>query len=76
MKCVFTTTSVLAHYNSKLKTWVETDAFNFVIAKVLFLMCDGVLKPVAYFLKKMTPEKCNYMMYNKKPLAVIKSFKL
>lgn len=37
-------------------------------------MNDGVLKPVAYFLKKITLVKCNYKIYDKELLAVVKSF--
>ena len=37
-------------------------------------MHGEVLKPVAYFSKKMTPVECNYMIYDKKLLAIVKSF--
>ena len=59
LKLAFTTAPVLAHYDSSLETWVETDASDFVIAGVLSQMHGKVLKPVAYFLKKMTPTECN-----------------
>ena len=36
---------------------------------------NRVLKPVAYFSKKMTPAKCNYMIYDKELLTIVKSFK-
>ena len=39
-------------------------------------MHDGVLKPVAYFSKKMTPADCNYMIYDKELLAIVKSFEV
>ena len=39
-------------------------------------MHDGVLRPVAYFSKKMTPAECNYMIYDKELLAIIKSFEV
>ena len=65
---------MLAHYDSKLETWVETDASNFVVAGVLSQMHGEVLKPVAYFSKKMTPAECNYMIYDKELLAIVKSF--
>ena len=71
----FTTAPVLAHYDSKLETWVEINASDFVVARVLSQMHGEVLKPVAYFSKKMTPAECNYMIYNKKLLAIVKSFK-
>ena len=75
LKRAFTTAPILAHYDSKLETWVETDASDFVVAGVLSQMHgDGVLKPVAYFSKKMTPAECNYMIYDKELLAIVKSF--
>ena len=66
---------MLAHYNSFLETWVKTNASNFVVAGVLSQKHGEVLKPVAYFSKKMTPAKCNYMIYDKELLAIVKSFK-
>ena len=75
LKRAFTTAPVLTHYDSSLETWVETDASNFVIAGVLSQMHGEVLKPVAYFSKKMTPAECNYMIYDKELLAIVKSFK-
>ena len=66
---------MLAHYDSLLEMWVETDASDFVVAGVLSQKHgNGVLKPVAYFSKKMTPAECNYMIYDKELLAIIKSF--
>ena len=74
LKRAFTTAPVLAHYDSKLEMWVETNASNFVVAGVLSQMHGEVLKPVAYFSKKMTLAECNYMIYNKELLAIVKSF--
>ena len=65
LKRAFTTAPVLAHYDSLLETWVETDVSTFVVAGVLLQMHGKVLKPVAYFLKKTTPAKCNYMICDK-----------
>ena len=76
LKEAFTTAPVLAHYDPALETWVETDSSDFVSAGVLSQMHDGVLKPVAYFSKKMTPAECNYMIYDKKLLAIGKSFEV
>ena len=75
LKQAFTTAPVLAHYDSKLETWVETDASDFVVAGVLSQKHGEVLKLVAYFSKKMTPVECNYMIYDKELLAIVKSFK-
>lgn len=37
-------------------------------------MHDGVLRLVVYFSKKISPAECNYMIYDKKLLAIIKRF--
>ena len=74
LKRAFTTAPVLAHYDSSLEMWVETDASDFVVAGVLSQMHGEVLKPVAYFSKKMTSAECNYMIYDKELLAIVKSF--
>ena len=53
LKRAFTTVPMLAHYDSKLETCVETNVSNFVVAGVLSQMYDSeVLKPVTYFSKK------------------------
>ena len=65
---------MLAHYESSLETWVETDASDFVVAGVLSQKHGKELKPVAYFSKKMTPAECNYMIYDKELLAIVKNF--
>ena len=36
---------------------------------------DGVLYSVIYFLKRLNPAKCNYKIYNKELLAIIRYFK-
>ena len=74
LKRAFTTAPVLAHYDSKLETCVKIDASDFIVAGVLSQKHGKVLKPVAYFSKKMTPAECNYMIYDKKLLAIVKNF--
>jgi hypothetical protein len=65
---------VLAHFNPNKETWVEIDASDFVTAGVLSQMVDGVLRPVAFFSKKMGPAETNYMIYNKELLAIVRAF--
>jgi hypothetical protein len=70
----FVNAPILAHYDPSLETWVETDASDFVVVGVLSQMHDGILKPVAYFSQKLIPAQCNYMIYDKELLTIIKSF--
>lgn len=74
LKKAFTEAPILAHYDPALETWVETDSSDFVVAEMLSQIHDGVLKPVAYFFRKMNPAECNYMIYDKELLAIINSF--
>ena len=39
-------------------------------------MHNGVLRLVAFFLKKMSPAECNYVIYNKELLAIVKRFEM
>jgi RNase H-like domain found in reverse transcriptase len=67
---------MLAHFDPEKETWIETDASDFVTAGVLSQMHNGVLRPVAFFSKKMSAAECNYMIYDKELLAIIKAFEL
>ena len=44
------------------------------MAEMLSQMHNSVFRPVVFFLKKMSSAKCNYMIYNKELLAIVKSF--
>ena len=43
---------------------------------MLSQMHNGMLKSVTFFSKKMSLTECNYMIYDKKLLAIVKSFKM
>ena len=45
-----------------------------MVAKVLSQKHGEVLKPVVYFSKKMNLAECNYMIYDKELLAIVRSF--
>ena len=56
---------------------VKTDVSNYVTAGIFFQYDDnGQLKPVVYFFCKMNPAECNYEIYDKKFLAIIKAFEM
>lgn len=75
LKVAFTTDVVLAHFKPGLETVLETDASDFVTAAVLSQRdTEGFLRPVAYLSKKMSPQECNYDIYDKELLAIVKAF--
>ena len=75
LKKAFTTAPVLAHFDPDKETWVESDASDYVVAAVLSQKDEqGELKPVAYMSKKMSPQECNYEIYDKELLAIIRAF--
>ncbi len=67
---------ILAHYKQGVKAIVETDLSDYVSSGVLSqLGDDGLLYPIAFFSKNLNPVKCNYEIYNKELLAIIRCFK-
>ena len=75
LKRAFTTAPVLAHFDPDKETWLETDASDYVVAAILSQRGeDGVLRPVAFMSKKMSPQECNYEIYDKELLAIVRAF--
>jgi hypothetical protein len=76
LKKAFTTAPVLAYFNYIKKTVIETDASNWVSSSVLSQYSDDrKLRPVVFFSLKHTVPECNYKIYNKKLLAIVKALK-
>jgi hypothetical protein len=72
----FSTALVFATYDYDRKTVLKTDALDWALEGVLLQFNDkGILKPVAYFSVKYSATECNYEIYNKKLLAIIKCLK-
>jgi hypothetical protein len=70
----FTTAPALRHFDHEKEVFIETDASDCVSAGVLSQREDeGVLYPVAYFSKKHSPAECNYDIYDKQLMAIIKA---
>ena len=75
LKLTFTTTPILQHFNADAKTWIETDAFDYVVTTVLSQRePDENLHSMTYMSKKMSPAECNYEIYDKKLLAIVRAF--
>lgn len=75
LKKAYTSAEMLMHFNPDKETWLETDASDYVIAAVLSQKdSEGVLRPVAFLSHKMTPAECNYEIYDKELLAIVRAF--
>jgi hypothetical protein len=75
LRKVFTTAPVLQHFDYERQIIVETDASDYVSTGVLSQYDDeGILHPVAFFLKKHTSAEYNYEIYNKELMAIVWAF--
>ena len=75
LKRGFTTAPVLKHFDPEWEIIMETDASNYVSARILSQYDDeGTLHPIACFSKKQSPAECNYEIYNKELMAIIRCF--
>ena len=75
-KNAFASAPVLAMFDYTKRTVLETDASDWASGGVLSQYNDrGVLQPVAYFSSKHTAAECNYEIYDKELLAIVKSLK-
>lgn len=75
LKCAFIDAPVLMLFDWAKEVILETDASDYVSARVLSQYDDnGILRPVAFFSKKHTPAECNYEIYDKELLAIIHCF--
>jgi transposase InsO family protein len=74
LKTEFAEDVLLTHYDPDREIIVETDASDFVTAGVLSQPHDGILRPIAFFSRKMSPAEINYEVYDKEMLAIINAF--
>ena len=75
LKHKFTTAPILKHFDYEKECIVETDASDYVSAGVLSQYNDkGILHPIGYFSKKHSPAECNYEIYDKELLAIVRCF--
>lgn len=76
LKHVFMSQPVLSHFDPNLPCTLATDTSDFAIAGVLHQPdSDGLLHPVAFFSRKLSPAEINYEVYNKELLAIVESFR-
>ena len=70
-----TAAPVLRHFDPKRQAILETDASDYVTGGVLSQFDDDhILHPVAFYSRSMVPAECNYHIYDKELLAIIRCF--
>jgi hypothetical protein len=73
LKATVASAPILKPFDWTKEAILETDASNFVSAGVLSQYDDeGILRPVAFFSKKHSAVECNYEIYDKELLAIIR----
>lgn len=73
MKEIFVSASILVQFNYERETVLETDASEWCIGGTLMQYDErGVLHPCAYYSKKNNPAECNYEIYDKEMLAIVR----
>ena len=67
---------MLQNFNLKKPVTFETDVLDYITANVFSQLNEKRnLHSVIFFFNKMSLKKCNYEIYNKKLLIIIKLFK-
>jgi len=75
LKKAFTSAPILRHFDYNREIIVEMDASDYVSASILSQHDDdGVLHPVAFYSKKHSPAECNYEIYDKELMAIVRAF--
>jgi hypothetical protein len=75
LKATFTSAPILAYFDPDQDIIVEIDASNYVSTSVLSQYDDvNILHPMVYFSKKHSPMECNYKIYDKELMAIVRAF--
>ncbi len=75
LKKQISSTSVLRHFDVKRQAILKIDAFNYVKDDILSQYDDeNVLHSIVFYSKSMISAECNYHIYDKKLLAIIRCF--
>jgi vacuolar-type H+-ATPase subunit I/STV1 len=68
-------TSVLSYFSSELETFLKSDSSDYVSVEVLSQKeNDDLIKSVTYFSKTLSSAECNYEIYDKELLTIIRCF--
>ncbi len=67
--------SILRHFDQTRETILEIDSFDYVNDEVLSQYDDEeVLHSVVFYSKNMSSAECNYEIYDKELLIIIRAF--
>ena len=63
------------HFDYDEEIIIETDASDYVSAGIMSQHDDsGTLDPVVVFSKKHSPAECNYEIYDKELMTIVRAF--
>lgn len=66
----------MLHFDPGWKIIVETNTLDYVLSGILSQYDnDRILKVVVYFSKKHLSAKCNYKIYDKELMVIIRAYK-
>jgi uncharacterized surface protein with fasciclin (FAS1) repeats len=70
-----TETFVLSYFSFELKTFMKSNSFDYVSVEILSQKeDDDLIRSITYFSKTLTFAECNYEIYDKELLAIIRCF--
>ena len=73
LKNAVTSAPVLRHFDKSKPVILKADSSDYVTGGILSQYDDdGALHPVAFYSKNLTPIECNYQIYDKELLAIIR----
>lgn len=66
---------MLRYFDPTKTVYIKVDSSDYVSRGIIMQKDkNGKLYPVAYFSKKLNPAECNYTIYDKELLAIIRAF--
>lgn len=75
LKRIFLVGPALATFNYERPTKIKTDALGWCVGATLLQANDDELFVLcAFFFKKLNAAECNYEIYDKEMLAIVRSF--
>lgn len=73
LKKLFVSAPILMQFDPDRETVLEVDSSGYVVGGLLSQYDDeGVIRPCAFFSKRNLPAECNYKIYDKELLAIVK----